>query len=305
MELRHLRYLIAVAEEGHITRAAEHLGMQQPPLSRQIRAIEREVGAQLFRRKPRGVELTDAGRTFLGGARMTLAALDSALETTRRTARGEQGRISIGCTNGAALNPLVPRIIRGFRDAFPLVSVSLAESYSNDLIVRMRNNEIDVAFIRTSIADPNELIVDLMQNEPEVVALPSRHALSSHNKRNGAPLSLKDLAGETFLAFGGPHGRLTMQGNALIAACERSGFSPRVIPVVSNSIPRLSLVAAGLGIAVLPASVQRVGIEGVVYRRLKNASQPLNLVARRGDPSPVVRQFVIRARRTTKNSDDA
>src|SRR5215471_19602201 len=98
MELRHLRYFIAVAEEGHITRAAEGLGMQQPPLSQQIRAIERELDVQLFRRRPRGVELTDAGRTFLDNARMMLAHLDHTFETTRRTARGEQGRICVGVT---------------------------------------------------------------------------------------------------------------------------------------------------------------------------------------------------------------
>lgn len=302
MELRHLRYLIAVAEEGHITRAAERLDMQQPPLSRQIRIIEREVGTALFRRKPRGVELTDAGRAFLDGARQILATLNVTLETTRRTARGEQGRISVGSTNGAVLNPFVPRIIREFRDAFPLVSVSLIESYSNDLVDRIRNSQIDIAFIRTSIPASEEMVVDLLQNEPEVVALPIRHALAPRKGRSDAPLSLKDLAAETFLAFGGPQGRLTMQGNALIAACEQAGFSPRVNPVASNSIPRLSLVAAGLGIAVLPASVQRVGIEGVVYRRLKNASQPLNLVSRRGDTSAVIRQFVKLAKRTTKGS---
>jgi DNA-binding transcriptional LysR family regulator len=301
MELRQLRYLIAVAEEGHITRAAERLGMQQPPLSRQIKAIEREIGAQLFRRKPRGVELTDAGRALLDGARQMFTVLEATLETTRRTARGEQGHIAIGCTNGAALNSLVPRIIREFCGAFPHVSVSLAESHSNDLIERMRNNQTDVAFIRTSIADPDEMVVDLLQNEPEVVALPSGHALA-RGARSHVPLPLKDLAGETFLAFGGPHGRLTMQGNALIAACEQAGFSPLVHPVVSNSIPRLSLVAAGRGIAVLPASVQHVGIEGVVYRRLKNSVQPLNLASRRGDASVVVRQFVRLAKRIAKSA---
>src|SRR5580693_5931377 len=98
MELRHLRYVLAVAEEGHITRAAERLGMQQPPLSRQIKAIERELGVQLFRRKPRGVELTDAGRIFLGDARTMLDRLDQTVDTTRRVARGEQGRICLGVT---------------------------------------------------------------------------------------------------------------------------------------------------------------------------------------------------------------
>src|SRR6266404_9637907 len=118
MELRHLRYFIAVAEEGHITRAAERLGMQQPPLSRQIKAIEREIDAQLFRRKPRGVELTDAGRAFLDNARAVLAQVDHTFETTRRTARGEQGRISVAYSSTIAFHPLIPRIIREFRETF-------------------------------------------------------------------------------------------------------------------------------------------------------------------------------------------
>jgi DNA-binding transcriptional LysR family regulator len=303
MDLRQLRYIIAVAEEGHITRAAERLGMQQPPLSRQIKAIEQELGVRLFLRKPRGVELTDAGRVFLDGARSMFATLDSTLQTTRRTARGEQGRISVGCTNGAALNSLVSRIIREFREALPLVSVTLVGGYSNDLIERMRNNQIDVAFIRTSVADPEHILIDLLQNEPEVVALPKGHVLARGKTHGDRALSLKDLAGETFLAFGGPRGTLTMQGNALVAACEKAGFSPRVSPVVSNSLARLSLVAAGLGIAVVSASLRRVNIDGIVYRRLKNATltSPLNLVSRRGEASAVVRQFLALAKRTAKS----
>ena len=109
MELRHLRYFVAVAEEGHITRAAQRLGMQQPPLSQQIRAIERELEVQLFRRKARGVELTDAGSAFFAEARAMLSQLNRACETTRRAARGEQGRICIGVTSTAPFHPLVPR----------------------------------------------------------------------------------------------------------------------------------------------------------------------------------------------------
>lgn len=303
MELRHLRYVIAVAEQGHITRAAEQLGMQQPPLSRQIKTIEQEIGVRLFRRKPRGVELTDAGRAFIGGARSIVAALHSTVETTRRTARGEQGRISVGCTNGAALNSLVARIIREFRAALPLVSVALVEASSNSLIERILNSQIDVAFIRTAIADPEHVVVDLLQNEPDIVALPSGHALVRGKARGDGSLSLKDLAGETFLAFGSPNGTLTMQGNALIAACEEAGFSPRISPVISQSLPRLNLVAAGLGIAIVPDSMQRVRIEGIVFRRLDSATplkSPLNLVSRRGDASAVIRQFLKLAKAKSK-----
>ena len=125
VELRHLRYFVAVAEEGHITRAAERLGMQQPPLSQQIRALERELDVQLLRRKPRGVELTDAGRALLADAQAILAHVDHAFATTRRTARGEEGRISVGFTSSAPFHPFVPRVIRAFRESYPLVALTL------------------------------------------------------------------------------------------------------------------------------------------------------------------------------------
>src|SRR6516165_5556151 len=151
MDLRHLRYFIAVAEEGHVTRAAERLGMQQPPLSRQISAIERELDVQLFRRKARGVELTEAGRALLEDARATLTHLDRSLDRTRRTARGEQGQIRVGIPPTAPFHPFVPRVIRSFREAFPLVSLTLEELLSNELTERLQNEQMDAAFIRTSL----------------------------------------------------------------------------------------------------------------------------------------------------------
>ncbi|HEX2134986.1 MAG TPA: LysR family transcriptional regulator, partial [Microvirga sp.] len=130
MDLRQLRYFVAVAEEGHITRAAERLGMQQPPLSQQIKAIEQELDLQLFRRKARGVELTDAGRVLLDQARAVLERLDHALLLTQRTARGEQGRLSVGIAPTAPFHPFVPQVMRAFREAYPLVSVTFDEGLS-------------------------------------------------------------------------------------------------------------------------------------------------------------------------------
>ena len=300
MELRHLRYFIAVAEEGHITRAAERLGVQQPPLSRQIKAIEREMNVQLFRRKARGVDLTDAGRAFLDDARAMLAHLDHAFDTARRTARGEQGRISVGYT---LFHPVVPRVIREFRQAFPLVSLTLEESSPYDLIERMQNDKIDVAFI-TLIADQEGVAIEPLLEEPRVVALPSGHPLARTENGGDTALSLKSLAGETFTFLGRPHSPLPMAANAVVAACQAAGFSPRVGQIVPNNRSRLNLVAANLGIALIAASLQRNYIEGVVYRRLKRAKQlkiPLNLVSRRGDPSAVVTQFLKLAKRTARN----
>src|SRR5262245_14668300 len=159
MELRHLRYFIAVAEEGHVTRAAERLDMQQPPLSQQIRALERELGVELFKRKPRGVELTDAGTEFLERARSILDQVDRAFAPTRRTARGEQGRVVVGFTSSTPFHPFMPRVIRSFREMSPLVSLVLEESGSGELVQGVRNEEIDAAFIRSPVADVVGLVV--------------------------------------------------------------------------------------------------------------------------------------------------
>ncbi len=304
MELRQLRYIIAVAEERNITRAAERLGMQPPPLSRQIRAIEREIDVQLFRRKPRGVELTDAGRAFLDNARAVLAQVDHTFETTRRTARGEQGRISVSYSSSVAFHPLVPRIIREFREAFPLVTVTLVEGYPDDLIERMRSDQIDVSFIRRLAPKLEGVDIALLLEEPMVVALPSGHTLAQSDDGRAAALSLKALAGETFILFGAPHGALNMQSSAFVAACHAAGFNPRVGQVVPHISSRLNLIAAGLGIAVVAASLQHIKIEGVAFRRVSGVGQlraPLSLATRRGDSSPVVRQFLKLAKRTARN----
>jgi DNA-binding transcriptional LysR family regulator len=294
IDLRQLRYFIAVAEEGHVTRAAERLGMHQPPLSRQIKAIERGLDARLFRRKARGVELTDAGRALLASARATLAQLEHGLETTRRTARGEQGGLCVGCTSGAAFHPLIPRIIREFRRAYPGVSVTLAEGFPYDLVEHMRSDQIDVAFIRTSVAKTEGLAIDALLEEPVMVALPASHPLAPGKNGGNAALALRALAGETFIVNGRGHDALTMQANVLLAACQTAGFNPHIGHVVANNLSRLSLVAAELGIAVVGASMQRLNVEGVVFRQLKGVAQlktPLNLATRRGDASTVVRNF--------------
>jgi DNA-binding transcriptional LysR family regulator len=294
MELRHLRYFIAVAEEGHVTRAADRLGIQQPPLSQLIKSIEQELDVQLFRRKPRGVELTDAGRAFLDNARAVLSQLDHTFETTRRTARGEQGRISVGYSSSTAFHPLVPSVMREFRGAFPLVSVTLTEDFPDDLIERMRNDQLDVVFIGTSVANPEGVVVDSLLTEAMVVALPSGHPLARRASGGETALSLKALADETFILFGRSQGAMTLQSNAVVAACQAAGFNPRIGLIVPHISSRLNFVAAGLGVAVVAASLRRTNIEGVAYRRLKGAAQlkvPLVLVSRRGEPSTVVQQF--------------
>ena len=301
MEFRHLRYIIAVAEEGHITRAAERLGIAQPPLSRLIKAIEQEIEVQLFRRVPRGVELTDAGRTFLDGARATFANLDRTLESARRTARGEEGRISVAYTSSAAFHPLVPRVIREFRETFPRVAVTLAEGNPAELIERIESDRLDAAFIRLNIAKLEGLVFHPLLEEPMVVALPKGHALARGQAR--AVLPLKRLSDETFVV-NRRYGARAVVRDAVFAACHAAGFSPRVGQEAPHVISTLPLVAAGIGISIVPASLQHMNIRGVVYRRLTGSTQlkvPLNLASRRGDTSAVVRQFVNLVRRRAKN----
>ena len=298
MELRHLRYFIAVAQEGHITRAAERLGMQQPPLSQQIRALESELGVQLFRRLPRGVEMTEAGRALLDDAQAILAHIDHAFATTRRTARGELGRITVGFTSSAPFHPFVPRIIRAFRESFPLIALTLEESGTTELIEDLRQERVDAAFIRTPVADPMGLTVNPLLEETMVVALPADHALACDD---GAGLRLAALAGETFVVYRRRSGPGLY--DAIFAACHTAGFSPVVGQEAPRIVSTLNLVASGLGIALVPESLRLMQMDGVVYRNLTGEPRPrapLLLATRRGDTGAVVRRFLDLARQTAR-----
>ena len=298
MELRQLRYFIAVAEEGHITRAAERLGIQQPPLSRQIKAIEKEIDVQLFYRQPRGVELTDAGRSFFERARGLLCQLDHAFDAARSTARGEQGRVSIGIMPSGPFHPFVPQVIRKFRESYPMVSLTIEERLSTDMMERVREERMDVAFIRTSCVDPDNLVIALLFDEPMIVAIPEGNPLIRDKEVKS--LSMKRLASETFILFGPPG---TGTYDSTIAACRAAGFSPRVGQHTPGITSSLGLVAAGLGVALVPASMHRTQMEGIAYRMLKGAvlpTAPLSIASRRRERSAVVRNFLATVKKAVK-----
>jgi DNA-binding transcriptional LysR family regulator len=181
--------------------------------------------------------------------------------------------------------------------------VTLVEGYPEHLIERMQNDQIDVSFIRRLAPKAEGVEIVQLLEEPMVVALPSGHMLAQDDG-SGAALSLKVLAGETFILFGDPpHGDWLLRNSAFVAACHAAGFSPHIGQIVPHISSRLNLIAAGLGIAVVAASLQHVKIEGVAFRRLKGATQlkaPLSLASRRGDPSSVVRQFLKSAKRTSR-----
>lgn len=288
MDLRRLRYFVAVAEEGHVTRASERLGMAQAPLSQQIKTLEREMGAQLFRRRPRGVELTDAGAALLVEARAILARIVDAEAVVRRAARGEEGRVRIGFTNSACFHPATSVAIAVFRAAAPQVALSFDQAGTSVLIERLQKGEVDAAFIRTATARPEGVALHLLADEPMIAALPAAHPLAA-----ASAVALADLAGETFVAY--PRAEGAGLYDAIIAACHGAGFSPRIGHETPQMIATLSLVAAGLGVSIVPASLTRMRLDGVEYRPLAGEPQPraqLNLAIRRGDPSAAVRRFV-------------
>ncbi|WP_083196904.1 LysR family transcriptional regulator [Rhizobium sp. AC27/96] len=285
IELRHLRYAVTVADEGHITRAAERLGIQQPPLSQQIRNLEDLVGATLFQRLPRGVALTEAGRTFVDRARIILQDVDLAVEATRRNARGEEGSLAIGFTSSAAFHPLVTTAVRSLGEISPGVRIKLEESSTSDLIEALRAQLIDVAFVRSPVEQSKGLSVSKILDEEMFVALPDSHRLVVKGARRTSPIQLSDLADESFILYRRPSGPGFY--DAIIAACGRAGFSPQVKHEAPRLMSTLSLVAAGLGISIIPNSMTRLETNGIAYLPLDRRTQlvaPLHL-AHRSEPS--------------------
>jgi DNA-binding transcriptional LysR family regulator len=291
LDLRQLRYLVAVAEEGHVTRAAARLGMQQPPLSQQIKAMEEGLGFQLFHRKPRGVELTDSGRVLFEEARAVLARLEQAERDARRTARGELGQLRIGIAPTAPFHPLVPGVIRGFREVHPGVAVMLDECLSRQAVQGLAEARLDAAFLRAELPAGAGMTVHRLLDEPMVVALPATHTLA--NGSGLAPRPLRDFAAESFIVFARVEGPGMF--DATVAACLKAGFTPRLGQEAPRITSTLGLVAAGLGVALVPASLRRVHMDGVTYCELAAAdcpTVPLQLATRREASSAVLRNFV-------------
>lgn len=284
MDLRRLAQFAAVAQEGNVTRAAARLGIQQAPLSQQSKLLEREIGAPLFVRKPRGMELTQAGRALQREARAVFLQLDKAVASTRRAARGEEGVLRVGLTSSACFHAFPPMAIRTFRAAYPYVTVQFEQGSTPQLIEWLAGEQVDAAFIRTALGPPEAVRVAALVEEPMVVALPSRHRLASANA--GRALTLRSLARETFIGY--PRSAGAGLYDAIIAACMANGFSPSIGYDAPQMVTTLSLVTAGLGISIVPHSMQRVRLDGVVYRPLSGPRQPraqLNLATMRDAPS--------------------
>ncbi|NVZ20211.1 LysR family transcriptional regulator [Pseudomonas costantinii] len=288
MELRHLRYFIAVAEELHFGRAAQVLGISQPPLSQQIQALEQEVGARLFERTNRRVELSEAGRLFLQEARLVLAQVDKAADVARRAQLGELGELKIGFTSSAPFNSSIPQAIFAFRQAFPAVHLNLQEMSSTEVAESLVDESIQVGLMRP-LPLPDSLSVIELMREPLVAVLNAGHPLVEGTERG---LHLAQLADEPFVFFPRTYGSgLYAQ---LLNLARDAGFSPRFAQEAGEAMTIIGLVAAGLGVSVLPASYQRIRIDGVVYRTLldQEAVTSVWLVQRKGAQTPMAKAFV-------------
>jgi DNA-binding transcriptional LysR family regulator len=285
MELRHLRYFLAVADELHFGRAAARLHIAQPPLSQQIRQLEAELGYPLFLRTQRRVRLTEAGAAFRAEARALLERLEQAKAAAGRVARGEAGALAVGFI-ASATYALLPRLYRRFRERHPDVALGLEEMSTAEQVEALRAGRIQLGLARPPVGD-DTLHVETLSEEPLVAALPARHPLAARKT-----LPLRALAHEPFILF--PRQPRPGWIDVVQDACRAAGFRPAVAQEVLELSTAVTLVAAGIGVSLVPASAQGLRLDGVAYRPLRAPAPRTTLVALRrpDDPRPVVDRFL-------------
>jgi DNA-binding transcriptional LysR family regulator len=291
MELRHLRYFLAVAEELNFTRAARRLNIAQPPLTQQIKALEAEMGVTLFDRTGYRVELTDAGKAFVPQVARILADVRNAVFIAKRAAAGDVGHVRVGFTESASFNPLVTAAFRNFRQAYPEVEVSLEENPTTVLAAALREGRVDAAFLRPPLRTMEGIALHIIDEEEMLVAVSNGHPLAAR-----ADLEIKDLTDETFVLY--PRVERPGLADTVIAACEKAGFSPKVKQYTPQLSSTINLVAASMGVSIVPRSMQGLQPQAVSYKRLRDQRLTALLgIAHRSDESsaPVLR-FVETAR---------
>ena len=262
LELRHLRYFLAVADTLHFSKAAQRLGIAQPPLSQQIRRLEEIVGHRLFDRTTRGVKLTQAGKLLAENARATLEKLHDDLAQVRRLGRGEEGTLTVGFS-GSVMFTALPVAIESYRRRYPKVELRLREMVTSAQISALLDGTVDLAFLRDG--DPTQGIeMSTLLREPYVAVLPEHHALAS--KRS---LRVKDLHGEPFIFFARRMGPLAF--DRTMACCETAGVRPNIVQEAPQWPTLVRLVAAGLGVSLAPACVATILIPGAIFRSMPMA----------------------------------
>lgn len=288
MELRHLRYFVAVAEELHFTRAAERLHIGQPPLSQQIQALEAELGVSLLDRSSRRVALTEAGRHFLRRAQEILRETEQAAEQARRVARGETGELSVGFTSSLPFTSFLPQVVKNFRQHCPDVALTLREMTSLAQIHAVADGSLDIGLVRRPEGPlPEGAVLRDLLSHPLRVVIQADHPLAAR-----PALAVADLRDEPFVM----HPRAAGAGiyRQLQRLCREAGFEPRVVQEAREATTLIGLCAAGLGLTILPAPFECIRIEGVRYLPLTDAEAyaTMTLVTRAGESPPLVVRFV-------------
>jgi DNA-binding transcriptional LysR family regulator len=282
MELRHLRYFVAVAEELHFGRAAERLHIAQPPLSQQIRRFEAELGEPLLYRTTRNVELAPAGEVMLERGREILAAVDAAVDDARRAARGEYGRLAIGFT-GSVTYATLPSVAAALRNELPGVMLDLrGELLTPAQVAQLLDGTLDLGLLRPPVND-RDLKTEVLRSEPLVAVLPESHPLAGEEA-----VHLEMLAGEPFVTY--PSHFRSVVHDAVEDACAAHGFEPITAHEVAETSTLVSFVAAGLGVSLVPASVQNMTVRGAIYRPLTEDTTRVELAMawRHKDDRPIL-----------------
>jgi DNA-binding transcriptional LysR family regulator len=296
MELRHLRYFREVARELHFTRAARNLGISQPPLTQQIQNLERELGQPLFERAGRGVALTEAGRVFLQDADAILSLAKTAAERVAGVGVGRSGRLRVGFTESSSFNPIVTGALRRFRTAYPGVDLELKEGQSTRLAADILANELDLAFVRPPLVTGAHLELKILAHEPMVAAVPTDHPLASRSR-----LKLRDLQGERLICYPRASGRGL--SDEVIEALRSSGHEPVIVQQTPQLSSTVNLVAAGLGIAVVPACLQHIHPQSVRYLPIEDLKMKARLAVLHGvgQPSAAQSNFLALARASARS----
>ena len=286
MELRHLKYFAAVAKELSIGRAALTLNISQPPLTRQIQQLEEELGAQLFTRSVKGVELTEAGKTLYEEAKNILALVDLASERTRRASQGLIGRLDVGIF-GSGMFDIVPRVLRRFREAFPEVEIALHSMTKGEQVEALRQRRITVGFNRLVPRYP-DIASRVIMWERLFIVVPTSNPLAAREE-----ISISELADQPFVLF--PTSARPNFNDFVASQCQKHGFQPHVAQEVGDAVTGVALVASGFGVCIVPESVQYFHASGVVYVPMRE-SPPVMLdvscLYYVDDHSPILREFL-------------
>lgn len=277
IELRLLRYFVAVADAGQLTAAAERLGLQQPPLSQQIQGLERRLGLQLFERHPKGVRLTEAGEVLCREARRLLDGAAQLQTRMRELSRGERGRLRIAFTSSAAAHAFTPHTLRAARQRFPQVELEIVgERNAAEITEDVEAGRLHAGFLRAPVSHPAGVQLEPLLSEGMVAALPLDHALAARRRVN-----LADLHAQPMVLVRRP-GSPGLYAD-LLERCAAQGAMPRVVAEVERMMTALNLVAAGVGVCVVPASMQGAHPQAIAYRplaRQAGLSAPLTLAYR-------------------------